>query len=83
MELSDTISIRCWVKRGVMLINTYALEPDDPDHPYQQALAQGVRPEAYGLVHPDTERFAGKTRGELIEQIRNLEKELDAWQRMM
>lgn len=30
-------------------MNTEALEPHDPDHPYNQALSQGVRPENFGL----------------------------------
>lgn len=47
--MSKEITIRVWVKRGIMLINTYALNGDDPDHPYNQALAQGVRPEDFGL----------------------------------
>lgn len=77
--MANEISIRQWSKRGMMLINTSALEHDDPDHPYNQALAQGVRPEDYGLKHPLSERFEGKTRDELISMIVALEKEVEGY----
>jgi hypothetical protein len=62
--MKDQIEIRQWVKRGIMLINTYALDGDDPDHPYHQALAQGVVPEEFGLEKPDVPPpFDGGRRG--------------------
>lgn len=47
------IEIRQWTKRGIMFVNTFTLPGDDPDHPYNQAIAQGVRPEDYGLKRPE------------------------------
>lgn len=71
------IEIRQWVRRGEsMMVNTEALDPDDPDHIYNQILNQGARPEDYGYVHPYTEEFANYSRSELIAKITSLRKEV-------
>ncbi len=69
---SKEISIRQWVKRGNMLLSTDALNYDDPDHPYNQAVALGVRPEDYGIVNPIAAEFDDKSRNQLIEEILEL-----------
>jgi hypothetical protein len=74
------VSIKYFVKRGKVIVSTLALEPDDPDHPYNQVIAQGGTPEAFGVEHPRNEEFAGKSRGELIEEIMRLRKRTsDEW----
>lgn len=75
----DDIVVRPWVHRGSMLVNAEALDIDDPDHIYNQILAQGVEPEDYGYKHPHTEEFEGKTRADLIREIVQLRKEIEAW----
>ena len=67
--------VRVWVNRGLM-VNAYALDWDDPDHPYNQIVSQGLRPEDYGISHPLTEEFVAKTRDDLIREILELRKEI-------
>jgi hypothetical protein len=73
-EPVEEVQVRLWIKRGVMRVNAYALDPDDPDHPYTQIRSQGLRPEDFGVEHPLTERFKGRSRSELISHIADLEK---------
>ena len=73
----NKISIKKWVRRGKMLLNTEALDWDDPDHPYNQAKAQGVVPEDFGLRHSLYEKFDQYTRSELIDMILKKEKEIN------
>jgi len=68
-----------WSNGGGMMINTSALDPDHEMHPYNQILAQGERPEDFGVRHPFAERFDGKSRDELIARIIQLEKEVVAY----
>lgn len=78
-NMSDSISIQAWVKRGGMLYNTGCLEYDDPMHPYNQIIAQGHRPEDYGVYNPVHEEFKGKTRHELIDEVLYLRKQVEAY----
>lgn len=75
-EKPTSITIDYWVKRGIMKVNAYALDADDPDHPYNQALRQGADPADFGIEHPLNKEFESKTRGELIAEIIKLRKEL-------
>lgn len=75
----DDIVVRPWVHRGSMLVNAEALDIDDPDHIYNQILAQGVEPEDYGYKHPYTEEFGDMSRAQLIKEIVQLRKEIEAW----
>ena len=75
----DEVSIQAWVKRGSMLFNTECLEYDDPMHPYNQIVAQGKRPEDYGIRNPVHEEFKRKTRYELIDEILDMRKQLRAY----
>ena len=79
IERDDDVIVRPWIKRGHMLVNALALDIDDPDHIYNQILAQGKEPEAYGYKHPYTEEFEGKNRDELIREIIQLRKEIEGW----
>ena len=72
----DELTVREWVKRGNMRVRTDALQFDDPDHPYNQLLAQGVKPETYGYKHPLEEEFGDKSRGQLVEEIIKLRNEI-------
>lgn len=76
--MTDHISYKPWIKRGNMLINAESLDIDDPDHIYNQIKSQGGIPEDYGFHHPLAEEFKGKTRGELIQEIVRLRKDLEA-----
>jgi hypothetical protein len=77
----EMVEVKYWVKRGGMLVNTTALDIDDPDHVYNQILSQGKRPEDYGYRHPLNEEFGDKTRDELIAEIVELRKEMDIRER--
>lgn len=79
MSDTDSIEVRPWVKRGCMLVNTSALDIDDPDHVYNQIVAMGKEPEEYGINHPYTEEFEGRTRASLIAEIIQLRKDLVGW----
>lgn len=68
------ITIDKYVKRAGNYVLASSLEPDDPDHPYNQALSQGVIPEEYGIEHPRNDQFKDMSRGELIEEILSLRK---------
>lgn len=46
---ADEIKVPVWVKRGKMLLRRDALDGTDPDHTYNYLLAQGIRPEDYGV----------------------------------
>ncbi len=74
--MKQEISIKQWVRRGKMLYATDALDWNDPAHPYQQALEQGVKPEEFGIQHPLVEKFKNWNRDELIQRIVELEDEL-------
>lgn len=76
-----TVEIRQWIRHGGMLVNAAALDWDDPNHPYNQIIAQGEKPEDFGYRHPLTKEFEGKTRDELIREIAALRKELEGWAR--
>lgn len=76
MSEPETVTIKEWYSTGNISIRTDALGPDHPMHPYNQLLAQGVVPEHYGVENPYSERFDGKTRGELIDRIIQLENEI-------
>lgn len=73
--MSD-IQIKVWIKRGNMLVNTSSLDVDDPDHPYNQIVAQGGSPDDYGYENPKFDEFKGLTREQLIDQILKLRKDL-------
>lgn len=77
----DEIEISPWIRRGGMLVNAYCLDADDPDHVYNQIVAQGKEPENYGIKHPYTEEFEGRNRSSLIVEIIKLRKELEGWAR--
>ncbi|AGR48127.1 hypothetical protein SmphiM12_495 [Sinorhizobium phage phiM12] len=77
--MTDEVKIQVWINTGEMLVNTYALDPDHPKHPYNQILAEGKRPEDYGIHHPYEEEFGDKSRAELIEEIVRLRIELEGW----
>lgn len=76
--MTDHVNVRMWTKRGDMLVRTSALSHGDPDHPYNQITAQGLKPEDYGVEHPLEQRFKGQTRGQLMARIVELEAEIDA-----
>ena len=78
---SMTASIKVWVIRGQMMVNTSALEWHDPDHPYNQIKSQGLIPEYYGYSHPLHERFKDNSRGDLIDMIVDLETQLVGYMR--
>lgn len=73
----DEVIIREWISvGGGMMVHSDALPVDHPDHTYNQILAQGKRPEDYGIKHPYAEEFEGKTRNELIHEIVAMRKEI-------
>lgn len=79
IEENETITIRQWIsKGGGIMVNAEALDIDDPDHLYNQIVAQGKRPEDYGFKHPYAELFDDKSRDQLIEEILALRKEIEA-----
>lgn len=78
VHTSEEITVRPWVKRGSMMVNAEALSPSDPDHTYNQILAQGKRPEDYGIFHPYEVEFKGRSRNELIEEIVALREEVES-----
>lgn len=87
--MTDEIEIKLWSKQGRMFINTEALEWNDPDHVYNQALEQikekgleGVSPEDFGLVHPLEQRYGHLSRGELYLEIERLKESLSRAFRM-
>lgn len=83
MSTKDTIEIKEWyAPGGDMMYNCYGLDPTHEMHPYNQALAQGVRPEDFGIEHPYEEMFKDKTRGQLIHEVMSLRKELYELHRM-
>lgn len=80
--MTEEITIQTWWKPGGgILYNTEYLDHDHPIHPYNQALAQGVRPEDFGTQHPLAAEFESKTRDGLIEEIASLRKEVAAYAR--
>jgi hypothetical protein len=82
MSEAKTVQIQEWIHEGYMIIRADALEPEHPMHPYNQLLAQGVKPEDYGIEEPFADRFRRYTRSQLIRRIVELENELigrDRW----
>lgn len=82
-DICREIEIRQWTNRGPLLVATDALEPDDPDHPYNQALQQGVVPEHFGITQLEDPRYSGMSRNELLKVIRDLERENQQLQMML
>lgn len=83
IQSSDSdIEVPVWVKRGTMMVNRSALNPDDPDHIYNYIKdTLGKVPEHYGIQNPYNEEFGDKSRGDLIDEIISLRKELEGWAR--
>ena len=79
--IKDQVQIRKWVHRGKMLIATDALDATDPDHPYNQIIAQGAIPEEFGVYHPNSEEFKNMSRTNLINMIVDLRREIEAYAR--
>ena len=75
-DMVTEVTIKKWVKRGIFLLNTEALDHDDPDHVYNQILQQGGKPELFGYRHPMAERFDTMSKDELIKLVLDLEHEL-------
>ena len=76
VEEDGSLSYPHWVKKGIMLVNRSALDGDDPDHIYNVLVAEGFKPEEYGIRHPREVEFEKKTRSELIDEIIQLRSEL-------
>ena len=74
--MKSEIRIKKWVKRGGMMYATDALDHTDSDHPYNQAVFQGVKPEDFGISHPLEEKYKDYTRSNLIDKIEELQQEL-------
>ena len=80
LSMIDEIEIQQWWKPGGgMMYNTECLDPDHHMHPYNQALAQGVRPEDFGIQNPYAAEFNDKSREELIEEVIDLRKQVLAY----
>ena len=79
--MTDEIEIRPWVKRGIMIVSAEALAIDDPDHIYNQIVAQGKTPEDYGYQHPYAHEFEKCSRDQLIHEIVLLRKEITSLHR--
>ena len=81
-EKKTAIEIIQWVKgRGVGMVRADCLAPEDPMHPYNQALSQGVRPEDFGIEHPRAARFKDYSRERLIEELVAAEKQIESMER--
>jgi hypothetical protein len=77
----DEVTIRQWIQKGGMLVNAEVLDIDDPDHIYNQIIAQGGIPEDFGYENPYAELFKDKSRGELINELVSLRKDLESMYR--
>jgi hypothetical protein len=75
-NLPPDIEVPVWIKRGGMIVNRFALNHDDKDHPYNYIVSLGYKPEDYGMTHPLYDEYEGKTRSELIFEIDNLKREI-------
>ena len=75
---TDQVTIQEWTIRGALAIRTEALSISDPDHPYNQILAQDKIPEEFGVYHPITEEFQDKPRQHLINEIVKLRQEIES-----
>lgn len=81
LTVAKDIKIQQWIRQGGMLYNTDGLEIEHDMHPYNQALAQGVIPEEYGIHHPYALEFMDKTRDQLIAEVVQLRKQVEALER--
>jgi hypothetical protein len=75
-ETKNEITIKPWIKRGGMLYNTECLDPEDPDHIYNQAKAQGVEPEDFGIPNPLEKEYHQYSKEELVEIIIDLKNKI-------
>lgn len=73
----DQVTIREWIIRGDLAVRTEALPISDSNHPYNQALTQGVIPEEFGIYHPIAEEFQDKPRHLLLSEIVKLRQEIE------
>jgi hypothetical protein len=79
----ETIDVPVWVKQGGMLIRRDALGPDDPDQTYNYIKnTMGLRPEDYGVYHPYDQEFARMSREQLIDEVIELRRAVEAYERM-
>ena len=76
--MAKEIEIKMWIGGGGIATNAYALDWDHPMHPYNQAIDQGVEPEAYGIKSPLHEEFEDWSRSKLMREIMELRKDLIA-----
>lgn len=64
--MKDTIEIKSWIKRGIMMVRSDALDLDDKDHPINQIVAQGEDPRQFGYPDYGKETVACPNCGHLI-----------------
>jgi hypothetical protein len=74
--MEQSIQIKQWMKVAMGVVRCDALDADHPMHPYNQALAQGVVPEEYGIENPLAIEFADYNRADLINEILQLRRML-------
>jgi hypothetical protein len=74
--MEQSIQIKQWMKVACGMVRCDALDANHPMHPYNQALAQGVIPEEYGIENPRAVEFADYSRADLINEILQLRRML-------
>ena len=73
---AERIQIKQWVQRGSMSISTAQLPDDDPDAPYNQVVRAGGDPADYRLARNPVDELRNASRGELIDIIVDLRRQL-------
>jgi hypothetical protein len=80
-EDGTSLSYPVWVKIGTMLYNRDCLDHDHPEQTYNFIKFHGFVPEDFGVYHPLYEEFTKMSRSDLIREVVDLRKQLDAMMR--
>lgn len=75
---TGALSYSPWIRRGGMLLNREALDSNDPDHLYNAIISAGGNPTDYGIANPYAERYADKTREQLIDLVEQYKREIES-----
>jgi len=74
--MTQSIKIQKWMRATCGWVLCEALDGTHPMHPYNQALAQGVDPEDFGIKNSAEEEFDSYSRSDLINEIIQLRNQL-------
>lgn len=79
----EYVTVPVWWKRGGgMMTRRDCLGPDHPEHTYNWFKREypDLKPEDYGVYHPDVEKYSHMSKNELMVEVMELAMQNRAWE---